>query len=71
MLTPNTPRMIDDALHVARHPELYHDKPSQRVLAWRALKAQRGQRVNFLRLDQMLRALRPVSTATPLFGSQV
>ena len=76
MLTPAlprqpTPRMVDDALNVITHPELFHAQPALRVSAWATLKSQRGQRVNQLRLDLMLRALRPVSSHMPMLGGAV
>lgn len=69
--TPPTPRMLDDALNVVTHPELFHAQPALRVSAWATLKSQRGQRVNQLRLDYMLRALRPVSYAPAQLGALV
>lgn len=62
---PFTTHVISDALHIVNHPEEFHDRPSLRTHAWAALKSARGQTIRQANLEQMLRALRPVSLQRP------
>lgn len=55
---PPSARQIDDALAVVHSPALIHDQPALRLSAWEVLMAERGHRVNTLRLSGMQYALR-------------
>ncbi len=48
-------RVHSQALHVVRHPEAYAACPGLRLLAWAALMAARGCRVDQARLGRIAR----------------
>ena len=50
------PDDIQTARLVVLNPASFHDDPDARLNAWAALKAQRGQQVNPLRLHLLQRA---------------
>ena len=53
-ITPRpTAQAHADALAVVHHPELVADQPRLRLDAWAALMAERGRRVNPVRLQAM------------------
>lgn len=53
-----TPRQIDDALAVVHSPGLVADQPALRLTAWETLMAERGHRVNTIRVSAMQSTLR-------------
>lgn len=63
MLATPTSTQIASALTVARSPELFGDQPALRAIAWATLLAQRGQRMNQIRIGQMQRAQRVAEVA--------
>lgn len=58
MLTTPTPRQIDDALAVVHSPGLVANQPALRLNAWQTLMAERGRRVNIVRVSAMQNTLR-------------
>jgi hypothetical protein len=61
-VTAPTARQLDDANAVVNSPALVADHPSLRASAWEILMAERGHRVNLVRLSAMQHTLRNTRT---------
>ena len=55
---PPTARQHADAVAVVHNPALVQDQPALRANAWGVLMAERGHRVNYVRLSAMQYELR-------------
>lgn len=65
MFATPTAKQTADALTIVTHPEQFGDMPSLRAAAWATLLANRGQRMDQLRIGRMQRDQRALAVAAP------